>query len=114
MKRSQIILAVFFVLLTGSIYLALSANKKSYDKELKTENTTVYVPVREVENKLQSLSLISYGQILYKVDNEEAFFAVSSRKAQLSTLVLNAMPDIEFDFPSEPRKWMQFLDNLGP
>ncbi|OFZ50529.1 MAG: hypothetical protein A3D92_23240 [Bacteroidetes bacterium RIFCSPHIGHO2_02_FULL_44_7] len=148
MKRSQIILAVFFVLLTGSIYLALSANKKSYDKELKTENTTVYVPVREVENKLQSLSLISYGQvlpyaeitvsmevqgkllrgdlamkpgtnfrtgqILYKVDNEEAFFALSSRKAQLSTLVLNAMPDIELDFPSERRKWMQFLDNLGP
>lgn len=148
MKRSQIILAVTFILLTGGVYWKLSSNQKTDDKELKTENTTTFVPVREVDNKLQSLSLISYGQvlpyseiivsmevqgklqrgdvsmkpgtnfrtgqILYKVDNEEAFFSLSARKAQLSTLVLNAMPDIELDYPSERRKWQQFLSQLVP
>lgn len=148
MKRSQIILAVVFLVISGLIYSALSANKKTYDKELKTENTTLYVPVRKVENKMQSLTLISYGQvlpnsevivsmevqgklkkgdvlmkpgmnfragqILYMVDNEEAFFSLSARKATLSNLVLNALPDIELDFPAEKKKWQDFLSNLRP
>ncbi len=148
MKRSQIILLAVFLVISGLIYMTLSANKKEYNKELKTEDTEVYVPVREVENKVQSLTLISYGQILpnseiilspevqgkllrgdltmkpgtnfragqtlYKIDNEEAFYSLSSRKASLANLVLNALPDIELDFPSEKNKWMKFLEDLKP
>lgn len=148
MKRSQIILAIVFLLFTGYIYFSLSSNQKSFDKELKTENTLIYVPVRKVENKLRTLSLISYGQvmpnseiivsmevqgkllkgdvlmkpgtnfrtgqILYRVDNEEAFHTLSARKSQLAALVLNAMPDIELDFPSEKKKWLLFMSDLNP
>ena len=148
MKRSQIILFVVFLVLTGLIYFALSSNKKEYNKELKQEDTIVYVPVREVDNSLKTLTLTSYGQvmpyaevivsmevqgkllkggitmkpgvnfrkgeILYRVDNEEAFYTLSARKSSLSNLVLNAMPDIEMDFPSERDKWLQFMNDLDP
>lgn len=54
------------------------------------------------------------NQLLYKVNQEEAFYALSSRKAQLSNLVIGAMADIELDFPSEKNKWLNFLDDLTP
>jgi len=54
------------------------------------------------------------GQILYRVNNEEAFYTLSARKSSLSNLVLNALPDIELDYPSEKSKWIQFMDDLAP
>lgn len=138
MKRSQIILLVVFLVISGLIYFTLSANKKEYNKEVKEEDTTTYVPVRKVENKIQSLSLISYGQILpnaevivsmevqgkllkgdvnmkpgtnfqvgqilYKVDNEEAFYALSAQKTSLMNQVIGSLPEIEMDFPKEQQK----------
>lgn len=54
------------------------------------------------------------GQILYKIDNQEAIYSLSARKTGLSNLIINALPDIELDFPSERQKWMNFLNNLDP
>lgn len=56
----------------------------------------------------------SKGQILYRVDNEEAFYQLSARKSSLATMLINVMPDIELDFPSEISKWNQFLNDLQP
>ena len=128
--------------------MTLSKNKKEDLKEVKEENTEVFVPVRSVDNVLRSVSLVSYGQVapnlelavsfevqgklqkgqlvmkpgtnfrkgqlLYKVNNEEAFYSLSARKSALSNIVLNAMPDIELDFSSELGKWAQFLNDLKP
>jgi len=52
------------------------------------------------------------NQTLYKIDQEEAFYNLTSRKAQLSNLIIGAMADIELDFPSEKNKWSQFLLDL--
>jgi multidrug efflux pump subunit AcrA (membrane-fusion protein) len=54
------------------------------------------------------------GQILYTLDNEEAFYALAARKSSLSNLIISALPDIEMDFPSEKNKWLNFLDDLRP
>ena len=54
------------------------------------------------------------NQMLYKVNEEESFYTLSSRKTQLANLVIAAMPDIELDFPSERSKWLQFMDQLSP
>ena len=64
MKRSQIVLFVVFIVLTGTIYLLLNQNKKEYSKTINEKKTTVFVPVREVKNKLSRLTLVSYGQIM--------------------------------------------------
>jgi len=54
------------------------------------------------------------GQILYRINNTEAFYTLSSRKSSFANLILNAMPDIELDFPTEKDKWLKFLENLNP
>jgi hypothetical protein len=56
----------------------------------------------------------SKGEVLYSINNEEAFFALSARKSSLSNLILNALPDIELDFPSEKKKWIKFMNDLDP
>lgn len=63
MKRSQLILLVVFVVISGIIYLALANNKKDLVKEMKPEEKNVYVPIREVKNQLRTVSMESYGQI---------------------------------------------------
>ena len=126
--------------------MALSKNKKEYNKELKTEDTITYVPIRDVENTLRMLTLTSYGQImpysevivsvevqgklekgglsmkpgtnfrkgqvLYRINNEEAFYALTARKSSFANLILNALPDVELDFPSKIAKWTEFLNNI--
>lgn len=148
MKRSQIILFSIFIILFGLIYVVLSGNKDEYSKTIKSESKTIYVPITTVENKMQKMSIVSYGQItpntelmvsfevqgkllkgnqilksgvkfskgdiLYRIDNEEAFYSLSARKVSLANLVLNALPDIELDFPSEKTKWLQFMNDLDP
>ena len=54
------------------------------------------------------------GQILYRINNTEAFYTLSSRKSSFANLILSAMPDIEMDFPSEKDKWLAFLEDLNP
>ncbi len=73
----------------------------------------------EVQGKLKEGALrmkpgvnFSKGQVLYRVDNEEAFYSLSARKTQLSNLVVGAMPDIELDFPKEKDKWLNFMNGI--
>lgn len=63
MKRSQLILLVVFVVISGVIYLALANNKKDVVKEMKPEEKNVYVPIREIKNQLRTVSMESYGQV---------------------------------------------------
>lgn len=148
MKRNQIILISIFVLISGLIYLRISANKKTPIKELKSAKTILYIPISKVKNRLQEVELVSYGQVapnttldisfevqgllekgdilvkpgvkfkanqlLFKVNQEESFYALSAKKAQLSNLLVGAMPDIELDFITEKSKWLAFLDALLP
>lgn len=54
------------------------------------------------------------NQLLYKVNQEEAFYTLNSRKSQLANLVIGAMADIELDFNSEKNKWLNFMEDLKP
>lgn len=63
MKRSQIILLSVFLVISGLIYMALAKNKKDVVKEMKPEDKTVYVPIREVHNSERTVPLESYGQV---------------------------------------------------
>lgn len=53
-------------------------------------------------------------EILYQVDNEEAYYTMNSRKTRLSGLILNALPDLEREFPAEKKKWEDFMNRLRP
>jgi hypothetical protein len=73
----------------------------------------------EVQGKLEQGAVylkpgvkFAKGQVLYRVNNEEAYYTLSARKTQLANLVVGAMPDVELDFPTEKTKWLQFLENI--
>lgn len=63
MKKSQIVLLVIFLLISGMIYVALSANKKEGVKNIKEEVKTVYLPTKKAQNFHHTLSLTSHGQV---------------------------------------------------
>lgn len=54
------------------------------------------------------------GQVLYRVDAEESVQTLNARKVQLANLVINALPDIELDFPQQANKWIDFLNGVRP
>lgn len=75
----------------------------------------------EVQGKLQQGSIImkpgvkfSKGQALYRIDNAEALYTLNARKTQLANLLIQAMPDIELDYPSQVNKWIDFLNGVQP
>ncbi|MFT5858920.1 MAG: membrane fusion protein (multidrug efflux system) [Flavobacteriaceae bacterium] len=74
----------------------------------------------EIQGKLErgNISIkpgtnFSIGQILYRVDNKEAYNTYCSNIASFSSLVMNVLPDIELDFPAERDKWVLFLNSLS-
>lgn len=68
MKRGQIILLVIFLVVSGLIYVALKMNQKSFSKEKKEEQQTIFVPIRKVKNEVRSVEITSYGQISPNVE----------------------------------------------
>ncbi|TNE99237.1 MAG: efflux RND transporter periplasmic adaptor subunit [Bacteroidetes bacterium] len=85
-----------------------------------TPNTELMVTF-EVQGKLIQGSKrlkpgtkFSQGEILYKVDNEEAYYSMNARKSALANMVLNALPEIELEYPSEKDKWIRFMRDLDP
>lgn len=56
----------------------------------------------------------SKGQLLYTLDRDEPILALNAQKSSFSNLLLNAIPDIELDFPSERDKWIAFYNSIGP
>lgn len=73
MKRSQIILFVIFIVISGSIFWRLKSNQKVQSKTLKEENKSISVPVQEVNNKPHLVQLISYGQVAPNMNLSVAF-----------------------------------------
>lgn len=52
------------------------------------------------------------GQVLCRVDNTDALYNLSARKASFITLIANALPDLRIDFPDEFEKWKSYMDRL--
>lgn len=147
MKKSQIVLLVIFLLISGMIFFTLSANKKQGVKNIKEEIKIVYLPTKKVENYHHTLSLTSHGQVnpyasvvissevqgmllkgniemkegisfrkgdvLYRIDNQESFYTFAARRSGLVNMILNIIPDIELDFPSEKDKWLDFMNEMN-
>ncbi len=98
---------------------------KNEEKELQIISYGQVTPISEidvaveVQGKLEKGQILmkpgvnfSKGQILYRVNNDEAFYSLSARKTQLSNLVVSALPDIELDFPAELNKWLKFNESI--
>lgn len=100
---------------------------KNQNRTLKISADGQITPYKEIEVSFEvqgrlekgDLSLkpgmkFGFNQLLYKINYEEAFFTLSSRKAQLSDLIISILPDIELNFSSEKNKWINFLNEISP
>ncbi len=54
------------------------------------------------------------NQLLFQVNNREAFLQMLSEKSSLSEKISAMLPEIESRFPAEKEKWNPFLASLGP
>ena len=52
------------------------------------------------------------GQVLVYIENDEVWYNLASRKGSFINMVAAIMPDIKFDFPSEYKKWDDYLKSI--
>lgn len=52
------------------------------------------------------------GQVLFKVNNNDAALLLKARKSGYLTLLANSLPDIKIDFPQDYEVWKLFFDNV--
>jgi len=52
------------------------------------------------------------GQVLFKVNNNDASLLLKARKSSYLTLLANSLPDIKIDFPEDYEVWKLFFDNV--
>lgn len=66
------------------------------------------------ELTLEQGSHFKKGQLLYQINNREAFAALNRVKTELATRLVQLMPEIETQFPAEKNKWVRFMEELKP
>lgn len=66
------------------------------------------------ELRLEQGSSFRKGQLLYQINNKEAFAALNKVKMELASEIVRILPRIETDFPTEKNKWVRFLEELKP
>lgn len=57
-------------------------------------------------------SFFREGELMFKVDDQEATYALLAQKAALMTSITQMMPDLKFDYPEAFSKWKSYLDNF--
>ncbi|ASS49770.1 MAG: hypothetical protein A3D31_09335 [Candidatus Fluviicola riflensis] len=89
--------------------------------EARLEAPTVVKVAFAVSGKLEKGELtleqgthFKKGQLLYQINNREAFAALNRVKTELATRLVQLMPEIETQFPTEKNKWVRFMEELKP
>lgn len=62
--------------------------------------------------ELKAGQSFSQGQLLFKVNDNEAQLALKARKSGFLNLVASVLPDIKIDFSNNATAWTNFLDNI--
>ncbi len=53
------------------------------------------------------------GDLLFRIHQEEALFALKARKSRFMTTLAGLLPDVKVDFPEEYAKWAAFFDAIS-
>lgn len=80
-------------------------------------NTVAFAVAGKLEQgtlRLEQGSSFSKGQLLFQINNKEAFATLNKVKTELASQVVRLLPRIETEFPAEKNKWVRFLEELKP
>lgn len=83
----------------------ISENAIDLISEVQGEIERGAVPIRQGQS-------FSAGQILFKVDDEEARLSLSAQKSGFMNAVATILPDLRIDFSAAYPKWQAYFDQL--
>ena len=69
--------------------------------------------VRETGRPFKEGTYFKKGQVLLRIDNEEARLSLQSQKATLMNAVATIMPDLKIDYPESFATWNAYLQNFN-
>lgn len=73
MPRNQIIILGSVLLFFAILFAVIIGKKKEVEKDLKSVNNTVFIPIRKVKNEEKKVQIISYGQVTPNAQISVAF-----------------------------------------
>jgi hypothetical protein len=66
------------------------------------------------ETKLEEGSEFKKNQLLFRLDNLDAFSALANKKIELGQLFKSLIPQLDLKFGKEKEKWLDFLEEIKP
>lgn len=94
--------------------LPISVNAVLESREVTKVAFAVAGKLEQGELRLEQGSSFRKGQLLYQINNKEAFATLNKVKTELASEIVRILPRIETDFPSEKNKWVRFMEELKP
>lgn len=52
------------------------------------------------------------GELLFKINDTDAQYNLRARKSGFINIIVNLLPDLQIDFPSEAQKWTDYLNAI--
>ncbi|GEM_PF-5026110 len=115
-QKKAIIKAKYQTLIVNNSFInyELTANGVIY--ELPEENIKFEVAGNLLQGEKELISGDEFvkNQLLFRINNTEAFKVLAEKKNELSLLLKTIMPELESQFPLSKEKWMIFLDEIKP
>lgn len=66
------------------------------------------------EPKLEEGSEFKKNQLLFRINNIDAFSILANKKVELAQLFKSLIPQIDLKFGNEQQKWLDFLEEIKP
>ena len=66
------------------------------------------------EPKLEEGSEFKKNQLLFRINNIDAFSILANKKVELAQLFKSLIPQIDLKFRNEQQKWLDFLEEIKP
>ena len=62
---------------------------------------------------LKQAQRFSKGQVLFRIDDEEARLTLFAQKSNFMTAIANILPDLKIDYPNSYPQWQTYFDQLS-
>ena len=117
-KKTKSTSKISYIPIDTVINQSYSINYQSYGHIQSNEELDIAFEIQgkllKGDKDLNPGSKFNFNDLLYSVDQKEAFYQYTARKEQLSNLLISCLADIEIDFPNQLTKWNAFLKGLNP
>ncbi len=115
-KKKAIIKAKYATLIVNNSFINYELTARGIIYELPKQNVKFEVAGNLIagEKELMSGDEFVKNQLLFRINNSDAFSVLAEKKMELASLLKAIIPELENQFPLTTEKWFIFLDELKP